>query len=170
MKDKVRELQRELYRAAKAQKERRFGVLYDKVYRSDILWAAWRQVRANAGAAGVDGQTIQDIEQAGAGRFIKELKTELSEKRYRPAPVRRVYIPKPGKPEKRGLGIPVIKDRVIQAAVKIVIEPIFEADFQACSYGYRPQRNAQQAIEAVAKYVTYGCAQVIDADLQGYFD
>ena len=170
MNDKVRVLQRELYRAAKAQKERRFGVLYDKVYRADILWAAWQQVRANAGTAGVDRQTIQAIEQAGTNRLIKELAAELREKRYRPLAVRRTYIPKPGKPEKRPLGIPAVRDRVVQAAVKLVIEPIFEADFQPCSYGFRPQRDAQQAIEAVAKYVTYGCAQVIDADLKGYFD
>jgi RNA-directed DNA polymerase len=166
----VRVLQRELYRAAKAQKERRFGVIYDKVYRTDILWEAWERVRANKGAAGVDGQTIQDIEQAGVGQFLQGLADELREKRYRPNRVRRTYIPKPGKTEKRPLGIPVIKDRVVQAAVKLVIEPIFEADFQPCSYGFRPKRDAQQAIEAVAKYVTYGCAQVIDADLKGYFD
>jgi len=166
----VRVLQRELYRAAKAQKERRFGVLYDKVYRADILWEAWERVRANKGAAGVDGQTIQDIEQAGVGQFLQGLADELREKRYRPNRVRRTYIPKPGKTEKRPLGIPVVKDRVVQAAVKLLIEPIFEADFQPCSYGFRPKRDAQQALEAVAKYVTYGCAQVIDADLKGYFD
>jgi len=166
----VRVLQRELYRAAKAQKERRFGVLYDKVYRADILWEAWERVRANKGAAGVDGQTIRDIEQAGVGQFLQGLADELREKRYRPNRVRRTYIPKPGKTEKRPLGIPVVKDRVVQAAVKLLIEPIFEADFQPCSYGFRPKRDAQQALEAVAKYVTYGCAQVIGADLKGYFD
>lgn len=170
MKDKVRVLQRGLYRAAKAQKERRFGVLYDKVYRDDILRAAWQKVRANRGSAGVDGQTIRDIEEAGLEQFLEELAAELREKRYRPNRIRRAYVPKPGKPEKRPLGIPVVKDRVVQAAVKIVIEPIFEADFQPCSYGFRPKRDAHQAIEAVAKYVTYGCAQVIDADLKGYFD
>ena len=164
--NKVRVLQRGLYRAAKAQKERRFGVLYDKVYRDDILWLAWEKVRANRGSAGVDGQTIRDIEEAGVGQFLEGLAEELRERRYRPNRVRRTYIPKPGKPEKRPLGIPVIKDRVVQAAVKIVIEPIFEADFQPCSYGFRPKRDAHQAIEAVAKYVNYGCAQVIDADLK----
>ncbi len=168
--NKVRVLQRGLYRAAKAQKERRFGVLYDKVYRDDILWTAWVKVQANKGAAGVDGQTIQDIEEAGVGQFLEELAEELREKRYRPNRVRRTYIPKPGKSEKRPLGIPVIKDRVVQAAVKIVIEPIFEADFQPCSYGFRPKRGTHQAIEAVAKYVNYGCTQVIDADLKRYFD
>jgi RNA-directed DNA polymerase len=125
MKDRVRVLQRGLYRAAKAQKERRFGVLYDKVYRDDILWAAWRKVRENKGAAGVDGQTIRDIEEAGVEQFLEELSAELREKRYRPNRVRRSYAPKPGKPEKRPLGIPIVKDRVVQAAVKIVIEPIF---------------------------------------------
>jgi RNA-directed DNA polymerase len=168
--NKVRVLQRGLYRAAKAQRERRFGVLYDKVYRGDILQAAWERVRENRGAAGVDGQTIRDIEQAGVGQFLEGLATELREKRYRPNRVRRTYIPKPGKAEKRPLGIPVVRDRVVQAAVKIVIEPIFEADFQPCSYGFRPKRDAHQAIEAVAKYVNYGCTQVIDADLRSYFD
>lgn len=168
--NQVRVLQRGLYRAAKAQKDRRFGVLYDKVYREDILRAAWQQVRANQGAAGVDGQTIRDIEQYGVEQFLAELAAELCEKRYRPNRIRRAYIPKPGKREKRPLGIPIVKDRVVQAAVKIVIEPIFEADFQPCSYGFRPKRNAHQAIEAVAKYVNYGCAQVIDVDLKSYFD
>lgn len=170
MKEKVRVLQRGLYRAAKARKERRFGVLYDKVYREDILEAAWQKVRANRGTAGVDGQTIREIEEAGVEQFLEELATELREKRYRPNRIRRAYIPKPGKAEKRPLGIPIIRDRIVQAAVKMVIEPIFEADFQPCSYGFRPKRNAHQAIEAVAKYVNYGCTQVIDADLKGYFD
>lgn len=170
MNETVRVLQRKLYRAAKAQKARRFGVLYDKVYRADILWAAWQQVQANAGTAGIDKQTIREIEQDGANLLIKELADELREKRYRPLSVRRTYIPKPGKAEKRPLGIPAVRDRVVQAAVKIVIEPIFEADFQPCSYGFRPQRTAQQAIAEVAKYVNYGCAQVIDADLKSYFD
>jgi group II intron reverse transcriptase/maturase len=170
MKDKVRVLQRGLYRAAKAQKERRFGVLYDKVYRIDILKAAWERVRANKGSAGVDGQTIEDIEKHGVRGYLRELTDELREKRYRPARVRRTYIPKPGKKEKRPLGIPVIKDRVVQAATKIVIEPIFEAGFQPCSYGFRPKRDAHQAHEAVAKYVNYGCTQVIDADLKKYFE
>ncbi len=166
----VRVLQRGLYRAAKAQSGRRFGVLYDKVYRADVLWLAWERVRENRGAPGVDGQTIEEIERAGVGLFLEGLAAELREKRYRPNRVRRTYIPKPGKEEKRPLGIPVVKDRVVQAAVKMVIEPIFEADFQPCSYGFRPKRDAHQAMEAVAKYVNYGCTQVIDADLKGYFD
>ena len=168
--NKVRVLQRGLYRAAKAQKERRFGVLYDKVYRRDILERAWEQVRANRGAAGVDGKTIRDIEKNGVKGFLDEIENELRENRYRPNRVRRVYIPKPGKKEKRPLGIPIIKDRVVQAATKIVIEPIFEADFENCSYGFRPKRDAHQAHEAIAKYVNYGCTQVIDADLRKYFD
>jgi RNA-directed DNA polymerase len=168
--DKVRVLQRSLYRAAKAQKERRFGVLYDKVHRKDVLYQAWQQVKRNRGAAGVDGQTIKDIEQAGVSEFIEALSQELREKRYCPNRVKRVYIPKPGKAEKRPLGIPVVKDRVVQMAVKMVIEPIFEAGFAACSYGFRPKRDAHQAHEAVAKYVNYGCQQVIDADIKGYFD
>lgn len=170
MEEKVRVLQRKLYRAAKAQKERRFGVMYDKVYREDIVKAAWEQVRENGGGAGVDGQTIRDIEEYGVGQFLNELREELREKRYKPNRIRRTYIPKPGKVEKRPLGIPVVKDRVVQAAVKIVVEPIFEADFQPCSYGFRPKRDARQAHEAEAKYVNYGCTQVIDADLRKYFD
>lgn len=170
MNEKVRVLQRELYRAAKAQKERRFGVLYDKLYRPDVLRAAWEQVRANRGAAGVDGRTIEAIEREGVYPLLREIASELREQRYHPNRIRRTYIPKPGKAEKRPLGIPTVKDRIVQAATKIVIEPIFEADFQPCSYGFRPKRDAHQAIEAVAKYVTYGCAQVVDADLKGYFD
>jgi RNA-directed DNA polymerase len=127
--DKAQQLQRALYRAAKRNATRRFHALYDKVYREDILWKAWEMVKAFRGTAGVDGQTIQAIEDSGAGIFLHQLQEELDTGSYRSQPVRRVYIPKPDG-RKRPLGIPVVRDRVVQAAMKIVIEPIFEADFQ----------------------------------------
>jgi RNA-directed DNA polymerase len=169
--DRVRVLQRKLYRAAKEAPQRKFGVLYDKVYRRDVLEEAWRRVRRNRGSAGVDKQTIAAVEGYGVGRLLDELEAELREKRYRPQPVRRVYIPKPGKPgQQRGLGIPVVRDRVAQAAVKLVIEPILEADFRDCSYGFRPKRSAHEAIEEIRTWVTWGFRHVIDADLKACFD
>lgn len=169
--DKVRVLQRKLYRAAKEAPHRRFGVLYDKVYRRDVLVEAWRRVRRNRGSAGVDQQTIAEVEAYGVDRLLDELEAELRERRYRPLPVRRVYIPKPGKPgQRRGLGIPAIRDRIVQAAVKLVIEPILEADFRDCSYGFRPKRGAQDAICEIQAQVTWGYRQVIDADLKACFD
>ena len=169
--DKVRVLQRKLYRAAKEAPQRRFGVLYDKVYRQDVLEEAWRRVRRNRGSAGVDKQTIAAVEAYGVDRLLNELAAELREQRYRPLPVRRVYIPKPGKPgQQRGLGIPAIRDRIVQAAVKLVMEPILEADFRDCSYGFRPKRGAQDAIGEIQAQVTWGYRQVIDADLKACFD
>jgi RNA-directed DNA polymerase len=127
--DKVRVLPRKLYRAAKEAPHRRFGVLYDKVYRRDVRGEAWRRVRRHRGSAGVDQQTIAEVEAYGVDRLWDELEAELRERRYHPLPVRRVYIPKPGKPgQRRGLGIPASRDRIVQAAVKLVIEPILEAD------------------------------------------
>jgi group II intron reverse transcriptase/maturase len=168
-KEKVRELQRKLYVCAKQSKTRRFHALYDRIYRSDVLWEAWRRVRNNRGAAGVDAETIQAIEQRGAGEFLAEIEAALREGRYRPLPVRRRYIPKePGK--QRPLGIPTVRDRVAQMAAKIVIEPIFEADFQPCSYGFRPKRSATQALEAIRAAGNQGHNYVVDADIQGYFD
>jgi RNA-directed DNA polymerase len=169
--ERVRVLQRKLYRAAKEAPQRKFGVLYDKVYRRDVLEEAWRRVRRNRGSAGVDKQTIEAVEGYGVARLLNELEAELREKRYRPQPVRRVYIPKPGKPgQQRGLGIPVVRDRVVQAAVKLVIEPVLEADFRDCSYGFRPKRSAHDAIEEIRTWVTWGYRQVIDADLKACFD
>jgi RNA-directed DNA polymerase len=168
--DKVRVLQRKLYRAAKAAPQRKFGVLYDKIYRQDVLMEAWQRVRRNHGSAGVDGQTIADVETYGVEQLLTELAAELRGKRYRPLPVRRVYIPKPGKRNpQRALGIPAVRDRVVQAAVKLILEPILEADFRECSYGFRPKRGAQDAIEEVQTWITWGYRKVIDADLQGCF-
>jgi RNA-directed DNA polymerase len=167
--EKARQLQRALYRAAKRSATRRFHALYDKVYREDILWKAWEMVKANRGTAGVDGQTIEAIEDSGAGIFLYHLQEELKEGSYRPQPVRRVYIPKPDG-QKRPLGIPVVRDRVVQAAMKIVMEPIFEADFQPCSFGFRPKRSAHDAMEVIRQAVNKGNNWVVDADIRSYFD
>ena len=140
MRETVRALQRTLYRAAKQSLDRRFGALYDKMYREDVLWVAWERVRANDGAPGIDQQSFEYIEDViGVEEFLEEVRQKLHEKKYRPKAVRRCWIEKPGKPEKRPLGIPVIRDRVVQMACKIVIEPLFEVNFLPCSHGYRPK-------------------------------
>src|SRR5438552_11681573 len=147
--DKVRELQRTLYRAAKADPGRRFHALHDKIYRRDVLERAWELVRANRGAAGIDKQTIADVEQHGVSRLLDELAMDLRDGRWRPLPARRVFIPKPGREELRPLSIPAVRDRIVQAAVKAVIEPIFEADFVECSFGFRPRRSAHDALQVL---------------------
>ena len=169
--EKIRELQRRLYRKAKQEKEYRFYLLYDKVYRMDILSHAYRLVRANKGAPGIDGETFEKIEEreGGAERYLEEIEGELKRKDYKPQAVRRVYIPK-ATGGKRPLGIPVIKDRVVQMAMKMVIEPIFEADFQDNSYGFRPKRDAHQAVDDVRNQLLKGRTEVIDADISKYFD
>jgi len=167
--DKVRQLQRKLWVCAKRSKTRRFHALYDRIYRSDVLWEAWRRVRGNGGAAGVDAETIQAIEHRGAGEFLAELQAALRAGRYRPSPVKRRYIPK-ADGKQRPLGIPTVRDRVAQMAAKLVIEPIFEADFQDSSYGFRPRRSATQALEAIREAGNRGQDFVVDADIQGYFD
>ena len=172
--EKVRQLQRKLYVCAKQSKTRRFHALYDRIYRSDVLWEAWRRVRSNGGAAGIDGETIQAIEQRGPGEFLAEIEAVLRAGRYRPSPVKRRYIPKADGKQRPffalAQGIPTVRDRVVQMAAKLVIEPIFEADFQASSYGFRPRRSATQALEAIRKAGNRGLNFVVDADIQGYFD
>ena len=167
--DKVQELQRALYCAAKRSETRRFHALYDKVYRKDIMWAAWEKVKANRGVAGADGQSLKSIEESGVEAFLSQLEEELREGRYRPEAVKRVNIAKPDG-RIRPLGIPVIRDRVVQAAVKIVIEPVFEADFEGCSYGFRPKRSAQGANEVIRETANRGYNWVLDADIESYFD
>ena len=169
--ENIRELQRKLYRKAKQEKEYRFYLLYDKVYRMDILSQAYKLIRANKGVPGIDGVTFESIEEMEGGeqRYLASIADELKNKIYKAMPVRRVYIPK-ADGSKRPLGIPTVKDRVVQMAVKIVIEPIFEADFQENSYGFRPKRDAHQAMNDVSLQLRSGKTQVIDADISKYFD
>ncbi len=166
--DKVRQLQRRLWVAAKRQPGRRFHALMDRIWRGDVLLEAWRRVRRNRGAAGVDAQTIAAIEQLGIERFLEALGTALRAGTYRPQPVLRRYIPK-GDGGWRPLGIPAVRDRVVQMAAKLVLEPIFEADFRSCSYGFRPKRSATEALETLRKQGTRGGNHVLDADIQDYF-
>ena len=166
--DKVQELQRKLYLKAKSQPNFRFYALYDKIYRMDVLKKAWQKVKANHGSPGIDGRTIRDIEEEGMDDFLKGIGEELRRKEYRPSPAKRVYIPKPDG-RLRPLSIPTIKDRVVQMALKIVIEPIFEAGFEDNSYGYRPRKSAQQAALEVRKYLNWGLTKVVDADFEDCF-
>lgn len=150
--EKSRQLQRNLYLAAKKDKQRRFHALYDRIFRLDILWRAWKEVRENKGSAGIDGITFEMIEEYGVEEYLLDIQEDLKNKKYRPKPVKRVYIPKPdGK--QRPLGIPTIRDRIVQQACKIVIEPVFEANFLDNSYGFRPKRDAKQATEKIKKIV-----------------
>src|ERR1700680_3512185 len=167
--DKIRTLQRKLYCKAKAEPAFRFYVLYDKICREDILRHAYGLARANAGAAGADGVSFAEIEAQGLEAWLAGLREDLVSKRYRADPVRRVLIPKPDGGE-RPLGIPTIRDRVVQTAAKLVLEPIFEADFEDSAYGYRPVRGAVDAVKEVPRLICRGHTDVVDADLSRYFD
>lgn len=168
-KEKVRQLQNKLYLTAKKCSSRRFHALYDKVYRDDVLYEAWKRVKANQGSSGVDGITIEDVEAGGVNRYLTGIQLELKGGTYRPLPVRRVMIPKPDGSQ-RPLGIPCVKDRIVQMATKIAIEPVFEADFKNCSYGFRPRRSAKQALEVVRKACNNKGYYVVDADIEKFFD
>ena len=167
--DKVRELQRKLWVCGKQSKTRRFHALYDRIYRSDVLWEAWRRVRSKGGAAGVDQATLRSIEEQGVAQFLEGIQADLRAGEYRPSPVRRQYIPK-ADGKQRPLGIPTVRDRVVQMAAKIMIEPIFEADFEASSFGFRPKKSATEALEAIRIAGNQGHDFVVDADIKGYFD
>jgi RNA-directed DNA polymerase len=167
--DKIRQLQKKLYLKAKQEPDYRFYLLYDKVYREDILNHAWQLVREHHGAPGVDGVSCANIEARGVAEWLAGIRKELHEQTYKPDPVRRVMIPKRGGGE-RPLGIPTIRDRVVQTAAKLVLEPIFEADFEPNAYGYRPERSAKDAVREVHRGVREGYWEVVDADLSRYFD
>jgi len=165
---KVRKLQRKLYLSAKQSRNRRFHALYERIHGLEVLQEAWKRVRANGGAEGIDGKTIEAIEEEGIESFLKEIQGRLQEGQYHPVAVRRVEIPKPdGK--KRPLGIPTVRDRVVQMAAKIVLEPVFEADFKRVSFGYRPKRGTLEAMERIRELANRGYNYVLDADIRDYF-
>lgn len=169
MESKVGELCGKLYDMAKANPERRFYSLYDKIWRMDVLEEAWETVRKNGGSPGIDGTTISEIKKAGMEALLNEIQSELRAGTYRPSPLRRVYIPKTNG-KQRPLSIPTVKDRITQTAIKIIMEPIFESSFEQNSFGFRPNRSAHDAVDEIVKYLNYGCEKVIDADITGCFD
>ena len=165
----IREFQGKLYEKAKANKKYRFYSLYDKTYRADILEESYRRVKSNGGASGIDGETFEDIESNGVDDYLRVLQEELKSNRYKPKPVKRVYIPKRNG-KRRPIGIPTIRDRIVQTSFLMVLEPIFEADFSESSYGFRPKRSAHDAIRDIYKYLNWGCEEIYDVDLEKYFD
>jgi group II intron reverse transcriptase/maturase len=167
--DPVRALQHALYRSAKSDPGRRFHALRDKVYRRDVLWRAWVAVRRNDGAPGIDKITLADVEEYGVDRLLDELAHDLREGRWRPLPARRVFIPKPGTVEQRPLSIPSVRDRIVGAALKIVLEPIFEADFLPCSFGFRPKRSAHDALQVLIDESWRGRRWVVETDIADCF-
>ncbi len=167
--DKIQAFQRKLYEKAKAEPKYRFYSLYDKTYRREILEEAYRRVKANGGASGVDGVTIDEIESQGSAEYLSVLQKELKEEKYEPKPVRRVYIPK-ANGKKRPLGIPTVRDRIVQTVFLMILEPIFEADFTDSSHGFRPKKSAHGAIREIYKYMNWGCEEIYDVDLEKYFD
>jgi group II intron reverse transcriptase/maturase len=168
--DRVRALQHALYRAAKADPNRRFHALFDKVHRRDVLDRAWQDVRRNSGAAGIDRVTLADVEEYGVYRLLGDQAAELKDRRYRPLPARRVFIPKPGTAEQRPLSIPSVRDRIVQAAVKIVLEPIFEADMLDCSFGFRPKRSPHDALQVLIDESWQGRRWVVETDIANCFE
>ena len=163
-------MQHALYRAAKADPGRRFHALYDKVCRRDVLQRAWGQVRRNNGAPGIDQATLAAVEEYGVARLLGELEAELKAGTFRPLPARRVFIPKPGTGERRPLSIPAVRDRVVQAAVKIVLEPVFEADFLPCSFGFRPGRSPHDALQVLIDECWQGRRWVVETDIASCLD
>lgn len=166
---KVQVLQNKLHQAAKKDLSRKFGILYDKITIWEVLWTSWIRVQRNKGAPGIDGRTIKAIKDEGEVKFLREIQNELLEKKYRPQPIKRVFINK-ANGKLRPLGIPIVKDRVVQGAVKLILEPIFEANFGEESYGFRPKRSCKDALCSIRKWVTFGYSTVIDADISSYFD
>ncbi|MBP5896592.1 hypothetical protein F3K35_43200 [Streptomyces sp. LBUM 1481] len=168
--DPVRALQHALYRAAKAGPGRRFHALGDKVHRRDVLRRAWVTVRRNNGAPGIDATTLADVEEYGVDRLLDEVAAELREGRWRPLPARRVFIPKPGVAEQRPLSIPSVRERIVQAALKIVLEPVFEADMLPCSFGFRPRRGAHDALQVLVDEAWRGRRWVVETDIANCFE
>ncbi len=165
----LQEFQRKLHMKAKAEPKFRFYSLYDKTYRREVLEAAYRKAKANGGTCGVDGETFEEVEKNGVASYLAELQLAMKERRYVPQPVRRVYIPKPNGKE-RPLGIPTVRDRIVQTAFLLILEPIFEADFADSSYGFRQGKSAHDAVREMYKYLNWGCVEVYDVDLERYFD
>ncbi|MCK5762520.1 MAG: group II intron reverse transcriptase/maturase, partial [Clostridiales bacterium] len=167
--EKVRQLQRKLYQAAKLSGKRKFHALFDKIYRMDILEESWKRVKSNKGAGGIDHMTLADVEVYGVVKLLKEISEELISGKYRPRPTERIYIPKDNG-KTRPLGLPTVRDKIVQMATKMVIEPIFEADFKDFSYGFRPKRSQHMALEVVKKACNNKGYWVVDTDIKSYFD